>query len=775
MKKLIVLLALLLPLLSQAQDPAEELQGTWTFHPCFELSKATNLIDTEHYVYALTNGALVRWDKANQQITTLSSTNGLNDFNIKNIYYNYAKHYLLVTYTNSNIDLLYEDGQVANVNALADAVLHESRAINDVTFAEDAAILATDFGLVVLDDSSLQVREFRYYGKALTSAAMVGDYMIVSYGGNLYSTNARREVLADFYAIGVSQANARIYPVNDSTFFLLGTGALKRCDMDPGGRCDIVPVFAATPDNVQQTVGGWLANFRASSCYYTIANNEAFTATKVSGNNSSLFSCSPYGGGTTWQIDANGIHVKGSTDYHKPDGIYLYRAGAPVMIYSYYNPVNGKFYVTTHDQRYVYEGNKQTNNYVFMLTYDGSQWTDTTPTALRNKTTPGPLAFVPGHDNALFFTIRSGNNMFRVVNGEVDLTFVPNVNNPYTGKLNSPRLAFDSEGNLWMCSTRTSTTPKDIACMLPHDKVMNANITKDDWIVVSVPGLSDGTFQNQIFCIGKDDVKVTHGGNQNSMTFTLWRGTPDSDNPNVESVRVSGPIDQNGKAIEFLNNYIYTMSVDSTGLIWVGGTVSPVFYFDPSEVMEGGFRVTRPQVTEGDESPYEAYIAHIATDHLNRKWLATTEQGIYVMSPDGSRMLKHFDVDNSGLPSSRVYSISTSPTRAIALTENGIVEFNMSDIPEAIDYTAVTAAPTFVEPGYTGFVTIGQVDVGACVRITDRDGNVVREFTATGSQVAWDACDDNGERLPTGVYSVYAGLTADQLPATPQVRVRIIK
>ena len=163
-----------------------------------------------------------------------------------------------MTYTNSNIDLLYEDGQVANVNALADAVLHESRAINDVTFAEDAAILATDFGLVVLDDSSLQVREFRYYGKALTSAAMVGDYMIVSYGGNLYSTNARREVLADFYAIGVSQANARIYPVNDSTFFLLGTGALKRCDMDPGGRCDIVPVFAATPEMCNRpSVAGW--------------------------------------------------------------------------------------------------------------------------------------------------------------------------------------------------------------------------------------------------------------------------------------------------------------------------------------------------------------------------------------------------------------------------------------------------------------------------------------------------------------------------------------
>ena len=365
--------------------------------------------------------------------------------------------------------------------------------------------------------------------------------------------------------------------------------------------------------------------------------------------------------------------------------------------------------------------------------------------------------------------------MFRVVNGQVDLQFVQGVNHPYSG-LNAPRLAFDSEGNLWMCTTRATTTePKDIACMLPHDKVMNPSITKDDWIVVSVPGLSDGTFQNQIFCVGKDDVKVTHGGNQTSMTFTLWRGTPDSLNQNVESVRVSNPIDQNGKAIEYHLNYIYTMSVDSTGYIWVGGSSSPVFYFDPVEVMNNGFKVTRPKVTEGDDSPYDTYVSHIATDYLNRKWIGTIQQGLYVVSPDGSKVLKHFDVDNSGLPSSCIYSVTASPTRAIVLTDNGIVEFDMEEIPAVIDYTAVTAAPTFVEPSYTGFVTIGKVDVGACVRITDRDGNIVREFTATSNLVNWDTCDDTGERVPTGVYNIYAGLTADQLPATPQVRVKVIK
>ena len=311
--------------------------------------------------------------------------------------------------------------------------------------------------------------------------------------------------------------------------------------------------------------------------------------------------------------------------------------------------------------------------------------------------------------------------------------------------------------------------------MLPKDKVMNSTITKDDWIVTSVPGLSDGTFQNQTFCIGKDDIKVTHGGNQGSLAFTLWRGTPDANNPTVESVRVSDPVDQNGKAIDKYLNYLYTMTPDSTGYIWVGSSNSPVFYFDPAEVMENGFKVTRPVAIDGDDSPYDTNVSYIATDYLNRKWIATTQKGLYVVSPDGSRVLKHFDVDNSLLPSSKIYSVVASRNRAIVLTQNGVVEFDMTDIANVIDYTAVTAAPLFVEPSYTGFVTIGQVDVGACVRITDRDGNVVREFTATSNQVAWDTCDETGERVPTGVYSIYAGLTADQLPGTPQARVKVIK
>lgn len=777
MKKLIILLALIMPMLAIAQD----IEGTWKFHPTYQFSTASDLIDTENHVYALSNGAIVCLDKASGQIQALSPATGLSEAKVKSIYYNYDKHYLLIAYTSSNIDLLYDDGHIVNISALADAVMNISRSINDVSFADGIVYVATNFGLIVIDEQKESVIEFRNYNKALTSVARVSEHTIIAYEGKLFASNNRRELLSDFHPLDITLDNARLRTATDNTFFLLGDKALKRCTMSINEEGDTgfvaTDIVAATPNNLQRTSGGWLANFRANSFYYTISNDGNYTATKVTGNNTSLYSSAPDGDGTIWQIDGNGIHIKGATNYYKPGGIYTYNNASPVWFYSYYNTMNDKFYITNHDQRYAYNKNEQMSDKAYLLAYDGNSWIDETPKELKNLTKPGPLALVPWHSNALFYVIREGKNMFRIVDGQVNHTFQMGVNLPYTGKLYTPRLAFDSEGNLWMCSTRSSTAPANIACMLPKEKVMNDTITKDDWIVVSVPGMNmpGGTFQNQTFCIGKGDVKVTHDGNQGSLAFTLWRGTPDATNSTVESVRVSDPVDQNGKAIDKYLNYLYTMTPDSTGHIWVGSSNSPVFYFDPVEVMENGFKVTRPIVSDGEDSPFNLAVSYIATDYLNRKWIATIENGLYVVSPDGSRVLKHFDVDNSLLPSSKVYSVVASPNRAIVLTANGVVEFDMTDIPQAIDYTAVTAAPMFVEPSYTGFVTIGQVDVGACVRITDRDGNIVREFTATSNQVAWDTCDETGERVPTGVYSIYAGLSAEQLPATPQARVKIIK
>lgn len=774
MKKLIVFLALLLPVL-QEHALAQEIEGTWSFHPSYLMSTADNLIDTEHYVYALTNGALVRWDKVNEQIMALSSTNGLSDVKVKNIYYNYDKRYLMVTYANSNIDLLYEDGRIVNVSALHDVVMNVSRAINDVTFTDGKALMATDFGLVILNDSTLQVSEFRHYGKALTSVAQVGEYMVIAYGGNLYASSSRREVLSDFVAVGVSQAAAQLYPVNDTTFFLMGTGALKRCVMSSNGRCIETSIFDATPNNIQQTMDGWLVNFRESSCYYTIKNDSVFTATKVSGNSSSLYSCAPDANGTVWQIDGNGIHVKGSTVYHKPEGIYL-RADVP-LFHNLYNTWDNKFYITSTDQNAVI-GNVAYRKHVF--TYDGNTWVDATPAAIKNTSRLAKITFIPGHPGSYFACDRT-NTFYRVVNGVAKGTFKNgNTNTPLQyGSIKSsiePGLLIDPQGNLWMisCYENLSAVSNKVVAMLPSDKVLADTVKYGDWKIFDVSKFDLSAPIRQQFVATRDGVKVYTCGYQSSL-FNIWRTKPGaSDVTDIDLLVTHDFIDQNGKAVDMKLPDVYAMAADSTDHVWIGMRPG-LFYFKASEVFEPNFRATKPAGREGEEDPYSIDVTAIGVDPYNRKWIGTKDNGLYVVSPDGSQVLNHFDVDNSAMPSSLVYGVSASAERAIVTTANGIVEFNMSDIPQVIDYTAVTAAPTYVTPDYTGFVTIGQVDVGACVRIIDRDGNVVREFTATSNQVAWDTCDETGERVPTGVYSIYAGLTADQLPGTPQVRVKIVK
>lgn len=776
MKKLIVLLALLLPLLALSQE--QEIDGTWKFHPSFLLSQASDMIDTEHHVYALANGALVELDKTSGQVRTLSHLNGLSDTKVKNIYYNYDKRYLMVVYSSSNIDLVYEDGRIVNISDLADVVMNASRVINDVTFSPGKAWLATGFGLAVLDDEAMRVTEFRTYGTEFTSLAQVGQWLIACSGSKLYATQGARESLGDFSLQGISLAAARVRAATDTTFFLLGTNALNLCKLNEKNDWVVDSTLVAlTPNNLQPTAGGWLANFRASSCYYTIANNEVLTLTKVNGNNTSLFSCSPDADGTVWQIDANGIHEKGKTTYYKPDGMYLRSAGITLW-YSLYDRWADKFFVTTADQNW-YLGNVSHQKHI--LSYDGSQWTDDTPSALRSTVKLTKLAFIPGMANSYFAADRT-NAFYRVINGQLKGKFVAHGASgllhypPTTGNANGicwePGLLVDNHRNLWMIGTWGGGSSKyQIVAMLPAEKLLSDTVNVDDWVTYDYSQFSFSYAQRQSFVQSTTDVMAYVGGYHGDQ-LNFWRLKPGT--TEIEVFKSKDFIDQKGRAIDWYLRETNCLAPDSTGNIWIGAKQG-LFYVKADEVFNPGFRVTVPDAADGDDSPYNKTIVCIGVDPYNRKWIGTREDGLFVVSPDGSKVLQHYSTDNSALPSSFIYGVAASADRAVVVTENGVVELDMNDVASATDYTAVTAAPTFVEPGYTGYVTIGQVDVGACVRITDRDGNIVREFTATSNQVAWDTCDETGERVPTGVYSIYAGLSADQLPGTPQVRVKIIK
>ena len=61
------------------------------------------------------------------------------------------------------------------------------------------------------------------------------------------------------------------------------------------------------------------------------------------------------------------------------------------------------------------------------------------------------------------------------------------------------------------------------------------------------------------------------------------------------------------------------------------------------------------------------------------------------------------------------------------------------------------------------------------VVITDIDGNIVKTMVSDGGIALWDACDDNGVRIKTGVYKVYASQGETTTDGEPLLKLAIMK
>ena len=174
----------------------------------------------------------------------------------------------------------------------------------------------------------------------------------------------------------------------------------------------------------------------------------------------------------------------------------------------------------------------------------------------------------------------------------------------------------------------------------------------------------------------------------------------------------------------------------------------------------------------------EGYAVYdIGVDRYNNKWLATND-GVYFVSPDGSELYAHYTTSNSDVPSNEVYSIEcdTINDRVYIATDNGFAEYISVGDASSINFDNVYAFPNPVEPDFTGMVKIVNLMENSYVTITDRNGLVVGQLGPVVGSALWDACGEDGERLPTGVYNIYCAQGGQPVTTgTPHATIMIIK
>ncbi len=767
MKHIITLALALVAMMAQAQSD----YGRWILHPMFAPENITNCIDVGSAVYYLASDNLYRYDKDTQENVHLNRANYLSDSGVKNIYYNPDKNYIMVAYKNSNIDVIdVRSGDVSNMSDIKNADISTSKTINDITFAAgNRAIVATDFGFVIFNDSKLEVVSSFITDKAMASAMVLGDHLIVSREGYLYYAPASKHIqqMSNFQSEKTGLVGPML-PIGPDRFFILDKNKLSLVTATAAG--DKITFAASTvaagkPAAVHRLHdGGYVVSFVGADYYYT-TNASGDDAERHEG--AGIFSSLDSDGGM-WCLNDDGlIHTDDGTvtQHVVPNAISI----STIPFWMVYDIANEKLVLTSTSDNAILDDlldrdiNFTLSNKTQFNTFDGVLWQDITPGEMpapdgEGSYCPGWFVFSPNEANTYYFSTRK-KGIYKVTNGKFVANYVGEESG-FIAKTRMPALKFDSQGNLWIVQTTDEETPVRV---LTPSKQTKTQLTAQDFIYNKTQHISNichSSFKRTQFAIGAGDTKVAASGHY-QKPIVIWNNNSDLSVKNSISFASGTLPDQDGKYMAWYD--IRAITADNNGMVWMG-TTSGMIAFDPSKAFDADFNVTHIKVPRNDGTNLADYLLDgqtincIAVDGANRKWIGTNESGLFLVSADGQQVIKNFNASNSVLGTNQIYQVCCDPTgnAVFVTTPLGVAEYVSDATPGQASYSNIYAYPNPVRPDYGGPINITGLMENSLVKIADPSGNVICSLKSTGGMVSWDGCNYNGDLVPTGVYTIIA-------------------
>lgn len=749
----LALVIALVSLMTHAQDDL----GRWTLHPVFASENITNCIDTGDKVYYLVSGSLFCYDKETQENEHLSRTNYLNDTGVSNIYYNATKHYIMVAYTNSNIDVIdVESGQVDNISDIKNASLATSKAINDITFASgNMAVVATDFGFVILNDSKHEVISSFINEQPFSSAMMIDTYLMVAQGNYIYYAPASHHIqqMSDFKRARLGVTGSMI-PLDDNKFLVLASDALYLATATVAGdeiNFSTSRLAQGQPLAVSKTRdGNMVVSFKDSDYFYTI-DAASLAATRHDG--SGIYT-SYESDGSWWVLDREGLHniKEGAAITNvKPSAISI----ASPLFWMTYDTYQDHLMLTSSSDNAVLDHSADAGP-TRINTYDGFAWKDITPADVPQPDEGMYWPVVsPNEANTYFYSTRK-LGVVKVTDGKIVSRY--SIDNCETARMVG--LRFDSQGNLWMAESRNEAHPVRV---LTPAKQAKTNVTTQDFIEnnsAHIKNMFSTGFKRTQFAIGSGDTKVFASG-EFEQPIVIWNNNSDLSLNRSISFASGALTDQDGKNLQW--QQIRCLTPDKNGLVWMA-TTTGVICFNPSRAFDADFRVNHIKVPRNDGTDLADYLLDgqtincIAVDGANRKWIGTDASGLFLVSEDGQQVLKNFNATNSVMGSNQIFQVCCDPTSnsVYVTTPLGLAEYKSDATPGEASFSNISAYPNPVRPDYGGPINITGLMENSLIKIADPSGNVIRTLKSTGGMVSWDTCNENGDLVGTGVYTILA-------------------
>lgn len=763
----IMLLSMLLPALAQ------QITGEWNIYPQIGAT-IERLIDTPDHAYYLSAGSLYSYDRQDNENFVYTTNNRLTDNGIADIYYNFDKSYLLVAYTNGNIDLVYDDGRTVNMPDIKDALLTVSRGINSVAFAGDRIFVGTQFGLVVFDDERHEVVESGMWNKEVNDVFILGDHLMIIQAHALMGAplDGRHNKLESFTTYTGCSGRRSVVLSDNSFLFLLSSNLtdIYQASVDfAAGTGRLVNLNLKATGDMQKSDAG---------VYAVVGNDIRFfgpdgqttrsiaVPAAVRGERASM----ARGPEAVWFAGASGISC------------YNLSGATPDLIHDSFRP-NAMTCVTPAMMQWSADGERlYINNVTYTRIYDargvlGQQASMIENGEISDVACTSPKISYVGQmledpdDPSVTYVASYIDGLYVVRDGKkvhlFDRSNTP-LQSGWGCRLSG--VGLDREGNLWLSNWNDQKNGIAPYVVLPASK-RKGNLTalkSSDWLVPSpIPSTYAPTDDCRIlFCRNSRVNFFTSSGWAVGIMAMDDNGTPlvFSDDKYVHHGSVT---DTEGNTIT--RSCTNTMVEDANGSVWIGTNQGLYVIDNPTDALSPSLTVRRPLVPRNDGTNFGDYLLEtetiyaIAVDPTNRKWIATGSSGVYLVSERGDRIIENFTTANSPLPSNTVYSIACDPhsNRVFFGTTDGVVSYSSDSAPAADDYSDVYAFPNPVRPDYTGWITVTGLMDNSLVKIADIAGNVLHQGRSEGGIFTWDGCNAAGQRVRSGVYLVLASQNAD--------------
>lgn len=759
MKTLFFLLFAVAPFFLKAQIG----MGTWKLHVA--TSKAIDVVASEKEVFAAYVNGLSVYDIDTEEHRLLTALNGLSDIEISCLFYDEVQDAVYIGYKNGNIDK-YHHGEISNIPAIKLAQIAVSKRINHFERKGPYVYAANDFSIVQLDAAKDEVKETFYPTNsterivdlaiyqdsiyALTPTQLLKGYLpnpiLTDYSQWVRDLRLPFQTAHNYTEMELFQSRLVILKKSDA----YGSDTVYRINASD---LEIVTNYSFTVEinsinvvdeylsvNIDGVINLYNDNLQIPKSYGSGNFEEWFSSARTARTQAGLWSADMKYGlvmyPTEFAFKAYPINGAKNNFFYSMDA----QKGKLAIASGRLNEGQPDF---SRNGVHIYQdANWSLLNVNEISQMPESETWDFIDVAI-NPTDTSEIAMATFSIRPLTILNATDTLGFDATNSPIKPTSAGN------GWSLVSDVLFDQKGNLWALN---GYTDRPLTVRDKNGIWYSFDCGPDAKNKYTTKMIQD--FDEILWFVTKSDGVI---GYKHNGTIS------DASDDQIIT------IDEGAFSGNLPSSAVTALAADFDGELWIGTETGFAILYNSLgafDAQPGDYNAQQIKVNfEGNVEFVlgKTHITDIEVDGGNRKWMATANAGIILMSADGSEILEQHTMENSPIISNTIYDLQLNQETGelYIITDKGLVSYRTNASYEDPEYSDVKVFPNPVKPNYFGPVTIQGIRYDSDVKVTDIAGNLIYRTTSNGGTATWNGENVQGEKVPTGVYLIWTATNSE--------------